>query len=53
MKEARYFSSCTVFEGEIVVTGGRFINSDLFVYGGYLQNGEYDNFLKKFCNLDT
>ena len=24
MKEARYFSSCTVFEGEIVVTGGRF-----------------------------
>ena len=26
------------------------INSDLFVFGGYLQNGEYDNCVRKFCN---
>ena len=26
------------------------INADLFVFGGYLQNGEYVNCVRKFCN---
>ena len=26
------------------------INSDLFVFGGYFQNGEYDSCVRKFCN---
>ena len=26
------------------------INSDLFVFGGYFQNCEYDSCVRKFCN---
>ena len=40
--------SGTLYAGKAAV-----INSDLFGFGGYLQNGEYDNCARKFCKTKT